>query len=146
MRSDLLTPMLLPMPFRLFVPSLVASVPRTLMISLDFLRLDSPDSGINIFPALDNGSMSIPSGIFSAQELIEDENGDLVPGSRPIGTNKVGMVSWLVNMKTPEYPEGREVIFVANDVTVQSGSFGADEDEHYLKASKLARASGLLRM
>ena len=90
--------------------------------------------------------MSIPSGIFSAQELIEDENGDLVPASRPIGTIKVGMVSWLVNMKTPEYPEGREVIFVANDVTVQSGSFGADEDKHYLKASKLARASGLPRV
>lgn len=87
--------------------------------------------------------MSIPSGIFSAQELIEDENGDLVPASRPIGTIKVGMVSWLVNMKTPEYPEGREVIFFANDVTVQSGSFGVDEDEHYLKASKLARASSI---
>jgi len=90
--------------------------------------------------------MSMPTGIFSAQELIEDENGDLIPGSRPIGTNKGGMVSWVVNMKTPEYPEGREVVFIANDVTVQSGSFGVEEDEHYLRASKFARARGLPRV
>ena len=37
-------------------------------------------------------------------------------------------------MKTPEYPGGHEVVFIANDVTVQSGSFGVEEDEHYLKA------------
>ena len=52
MRSALLTHMLLPMSFRLSVLSLVASVPRTLMISLDFLRLDSSDSGMNILPHL----------------------------------------------------------------------------------------------
>lgn len=96
--------------------------------------------------ALDDASLSMPSGIFSAQELIEDEDGNLVPGSRPIGTNKIGMISWLVNMKTPEYPEGRDVVFISNDVTVQSGSFGVDEDEHYMKASQFARARGLPRV
>jgi len=95
---------------------------------------------------LDDNSKSIPAGLYSSQELIEDEDGNLVPGSRPIGTNKIGMVSWIVNMKTPEYPEGRDVVFIANDVTVQSGSFGVEEDEHYLKASQYARAHGLPRV
>ena len=100
----------------------------------------------NYLTDLDDNSKSIPAGIFSSQELIEDEDGNLVPGTRPIGTNKFGMVSWVINMKTPEYPEGRDVVFVANDVTVQSGSFGVDEDEHYLKASQFARANGLPRV
>jgi len=89
---------------------------------------------------------TMPTGIFSSQELIEDENGDLVPGSRAIGSNKIGMVAWHVNMKTPEYPAGREVIFIANDVTVQSGSFGVDEDNIYQKASVYARKRGLPRV
>jgi len=81
----------------------------------------------------------IPTGIFEAQELLEQEDGSLAKGSRAIGTNKDGMVAWHVTMKTPEYPEGREVVFIANDVTVQSGSFGVDEDEFYYKASEYAR-------
>jgi len=88
----------------------------------------------------------MPGGIFHAQELIEDEDGNLVLGTRQIGTNKVGMVAWLVNMKTPEYPNGREVVFVANDVTVQSGSFGVPEDDVYYKASVYARERGLPRV
>jgi acetyl-CoA carboxylase/biotin carboxylase 1 len=88
----------------------------------------------------------IPSQLFESQELLEAENGEMVLGSRAIGTNKIGMVGWLVKMKTPEYPEGREVVFVANDVTVQSGSFGVEEDEFYYKASQFARARKLPRV
>ena len=91
-------------------------------------------------------SMQVPANIFKSQELIEDEDGELVLGSRAVGTNKVGMVAWLVEMKTPEYPEGREVVVVANDVTVQSGSFGVEEDEVYFKASKFARERNLPRV
>mmetsp|Transcript_33963 Transcript_33963/g.74702 ORF Transcript_33963/g.74702 Transcript_33963/m.74702 type:complete len:2077 (-) Transcript_33963:133-6363(-) len=94
----------------------------------------------------DLGEGSVPSGIFSSQELIENEAGELVPGSRPIGTNKEGMVAWVVSMKTPEYPEGRDVVFIANDVTVKSGSFGVEEDEIYYKASKYARENNLPRV
>jgi len=96
--------------------------------------------------AMDDSSLSMPTNLFSAQELIEDEDGNLELASRPIGTNKNGMVSWLVNMKTPEYRDGRDVIFVANDVTVQSGSFGVEEDDHYFKASEFARQRGLPRV
>ena len=79
--------------------------------------------------------MGIPSNLFESQELLEGPDGELVLGTRPIGTNKIGMVAWVVKMKTPEYPEGREVVVIANDVTVQSGSFGVEEDELYYKAS-----------
>ena len=81
----------------------------------------------------------IPGNVFQSQELLEGPDGELILGKRDIGTNKVGMVSWVVTMKTPEYPEGRQVVFVANDVTVQSGSFGVPEDEHFFKTSKYAR-------
>ncbi|KAL3817779.1 hypothetical protein ACHAXA_002423 [Cyclostephanos tholiformis] len=89
---------------------------------------------------------SIPTNLFEAQELLEGADGELVPGKREIGTNKVGMVAWLVNMKTPEYPSGREVVFISNDVTVQSGSFGVPEDELFFKASKFARKNKIPRV
>lgn len=44
-----------------------------------------------------------------------------------MGTNNVGMLAWHVMMRTPEYPEGREIVVIANDVTFQSGSFGVKE-------------------
>ena len=90
--------------------------------------------------------VTIPDSIFSSQELIMGDDGELSLGSRPIGTNKVGMVAWLVDMKTPEYPDGRSVVFIANDVTVQSGSFGVPEDEVYYKASQYARENKLPRV
>jgi len=82
---------------------------------------------------------AMPGRLFESEELIFDDNKNLVKGSRDIGTNKVGMLAWHVTMKTPEYPEGREVVFVANDVTVQSGSFGVEEDDFYYAASEYAR-------
>jgi len=93
-----------------------------------------------------DGLSEMPAGFFSSQELIEGEDGSLSPGFRTIGTNKDGMVAWLVNMKTPEYRDGRDVVLIANDVTVQSGSFGVTEDDLYFKASQFARARGLPRV
>mmetsp|Transcript_11790 Transcript_11790/g.25461 ORF Transcript_11790/g.25461 Transcript_11790/m.25461 type:complete len:2085 (-) Transcript_11790:120-6374(-) len=89
---------------------------------------------------------SPPTNLFESQELLEGEDGELVLGKREIGTNKVGMVAWVVKMKTPEYPEGREVVFIANDVTVQSGSFGVPEDDVFFKASEYARENKLPRV
>lgn len=95
---------------------------------------------------LGDSSISMPNGVFEAQELLEGEDGELYLGSRPVGSNKVAMVGWLVKMKTPEYPEGREVVVVSNDVTVQSGSFGVEEDEFFFKASKYARDAKIPRV
>ena len=36
------------------------------------------------------------------------------------------MLAWHTVMKTPQYPEGREVVVIANDVTVQSGETEQD--------------------
>jgi len=98
--------------------------------------------------SLPNGGagLQVPASVFESQELIENDSGELVLGSRPVGTNTHGMVAWVVKMKTPEYPEGREVVLIANDVTVQSGSFGVEEDELYYKASCYARERGLPRV
>mmetsp|Transcript_36979 Transcript_36979/g.89793 ORF Transcript_36979/g.89793 Transcript_36979/m.89793 type:complete len:2085 (+) Transcript_36979:524-6778(+) len=87
----------------------------------------------------------IPANLFEAKEFI-DEDGSVTLGSRMIGTNTIGMLAWLVSMKTPEYPEGRDVVLIANDVTVQSGSFGVEEDEFFYAASKYARENNLPRL
>ncbi len=42
-----------------------------------------------------------------------------------------GMIAWHAKMKTPEYPQGRELVIIANDVTFQSGSFGVKEDDFF---------------
>ena len=101
------------------------------------------DKYINSLPGSD---VSIPTNLFEAHELLDGPNGDLVTGKREIGTNKVGMVAWVVSMKTPEYPEGRQVVVIANDVTVGAGSFGVEEDEVFFKASKYARENKLPRV
>ena len=76
-------------------------------------------------------SMQMPpsDSLMEAKELVLGADGELSAQARPVGSNKIGMVAWLINMKTPEYPDGRDVVVIANDVTVQSGSFGVAEDE-----------------
>jgi len=75
---------------------------------------------------------------------------DLCPGlsmtSRAAGSNTIGMVAWRMMMRTPEYPQGRTVILIANDITVHVGSFGTSEDELYYLASKYAREQGFPRL
>merc|ERR1711871_1066621 len=88
-----------------------------------------------------------PPSAFQFDELVlSTRTGELVKEKRFPGNNKVGMLAWHINMKTPLYPEGREVVVIANDVTVQSGSFGVQEDEFFFKASEYARIRGLPRI
>lgn len=68
-----------------------------------------------------------PSQLFESDELVLQSDGTLQKQFRVVGTNKVGMLAWHVMMRTPEYPEGREIVVIANDVTFQSGSFGVAE-------------------
>ncbi len=93
-----------------------------------------------------DNEMEIPATVFSAKEFVEDADGSIALGSRIIGTNKIGMLAWLITMKTPEYPEGRDVVLISNDVTVQSGSFGVEEDEFFYAASKYARENSIPRL
>jgi hypothetical protein len=51
-----------------------------------------------------DASTNTPSQqLFESQELLEGPDGELVLGSRPVGSNTIGMVAWLEKMKTPEY-------------------------------------------
>lgn len=56
---------------------------------------------------------------------------------------QVGMVAFKMRLKTPEYPEGRDIIVISNDITFHIGSFGLGEDFLYLRASEMARAEGI---
>jgi acetyl-CoA carboxylase / biotin carboxylase 1 len=65
---------------------------------------------------------------------------------RAPGLNDVGMVAWLLTLRTPEYPEGRQLVLIANDITYQAGSFGTREDVVFLLATRYARSKGIPRL
>jgi len=90
--------------------------------------------------------MPASESLFEAEELVLGADGELSVQSRPVGSNKIGMLAWQCKMRTPQYPNGREVIVIANDVTVQSGSFGVEEDTFFFKASEYSRKRGLPRL
>uniref|UniRef100_A0A4W6G9L0 acetyl-CoA carboxylase n=1 Tax=Lates calcarifer TaxID=8187 RepID=A0A4W6G9L0_LATCA len=87
-----------------------------------------------------------PKDVLMCTELVLDPQGRLVQMNRLPGDNDVGMVAFRMKMKTPEYPEGRDIIVICNDITHMIGSFGPQEDELYLRASELARAEGIPRV
>lgn len=62
------------------------------------------------------------------------------------GENDCGMVAWRIVLATPEYPNGREVILIANDLTYLIGSFGPREDFLFNKASIVARERKVPRL
>jgi acetyl-CoA carboxylase/biotin carboxylase 1 len=81
-----------------------------------------------------------------ATELVLDEHGEMIEVNRPPGLNTCGMVAWVFTMKTPEYPNGRRVVAISNDITYQIGSFGPIEDEYFYKATLYARKFGIPRI
>lgn len=93
-----------------------------------------------------------PMTVMDATELVlctspsDPEDRQLEESSRSPGSNDIGMVAWHCVLRTPEYPVGREVIIVANDITFRSGSFGPDEDALFYEASRRARELGIPRI
>ncbi|XP_071338956.1 acetyl-CoA carboxylase 2 isoform X3 [Trachinotus anak] len=87
-----------------------------------------------------------PKDVLMCTELVLDPQGRLVQMNRLPGDNDVGMVAFRMKMKTPECPEGRDIIVICNDITHMIGSFGPQEDELFLRASELARADGIARI
>ncbi|KAI1867775.1 uncharacterized protein JN550_006916 [Neoarthrinium moseri] len=79
-------------------------------------------------------------------ELVLDDSDKLTEVSREPGTNACGMVGWMINARTPEYPRGRKFIIVANDITYKIGSFGPKEDHFFNKCTEMARALGIPRI
>ncbi|KAK4149263.1 acetyl-CoA carboxylase [Chaetomidium leptoderma] len=79
-------------------------------------------------------------------ELVLDDQDNLAEVSREPGTNTHGMVGWLITARTPEYPDGRRFVVVANDITFNIGSFGPKEDNFFFKCTELARKVGIPRI
>jgi acetyl-CoA carboxylase/biotin carboxylase 1 len=48
------------------------------------------------------------------------------------------MVAWILTLKTPESPQGRRLVAIANDITFQSGAFSPKEDAVFRAATELA--------
>ena len=94
-----------------------------------------------------------PNGFFSYQELSvfdaqtnaqltswdakNSSNYKLAPIVREPGLNSCGIVVWKFRVKTPEFPNGRELIVISNDITHQNGSFGTKEDMIFYFVPKL---------
>lgn len=80
-----------------------------------------------------------PSHPLEFIELVLNSHDQLEEQKRLPGENDIGMVAWRMKFHTPEYPRGREVIVIANDITHFIGSFSVREDMLFLRASELAR-------
>ena len=91
-------------------------------------------------------SLSLPRTYLESKELVLDENDQLVEVDRAPGNNAFGMVGWVFTLRTPEYPNGRKVVIVANDITYKIGSFGPTEDQFFYLVTQYARARGLPRI
>ncbi|XP_043720537.1 acetyl-CoA carboxylase 1-like [Telopea speciosissima] len=86
---------------------------------------------------------SMNKSLIKVTELMSADKQDawgtsLVAVERPPGLNDVGMVAWSLEMSTPEFPNGRTILIVANDVTFKAGSFGPREDAFFLAVTNLA--------
>jgi len=86
------------------------------------------------------------SVLVDAEELVPktgfslsfQRNTPLVPLNRPPNQNKVGMVAWLMTLRTPEYPMGRQIVVISNDITHSFGAFGPEEDAMFRAATEFA--------
>uniref|UniRef100_A0A8C4Q2H7 Acetyl-CoA carboxylase n=2 Tax=Eptatretus burgeri TaxID=7764 RepID=A0A8C4Q2H7_EPTBU len=92
------------------------------------------------------GEEEAQKDMFICTELVLDQQGQLGRMNRLPGGNDVGMVAWWMELKTQEYPEGRKLVVIANDITFQIGSFGPREDQLFQQASELAREERVPRV
>eukprot|EP00794_Sanderia_malayensis_P012741 gene12741-14046_t len=81
--------------------------------------------------------------VLKVTEMSLDEHEKLVTVNRLSGENDIGMVAWKMELCTPEYEQGREIMVVANDITHMIGSFAPSEDLLYMKALQWARQAGI---
>lgn len=83
----------------------------------------------------------MPEKFMDFVELVLDPETEsrLLEQKRVPGENNVGMVAWRLTLYTPEYPGGRDIIVIANDITCMIGSFGPREDKVFGFASEISR-------
>jgi biotin carboxylase/acetyl-CoA carboxylase carboxyltransferase component len=114
-----------------------------------FFIYDLPDMLLDMVRKLwSESDVETPEKIVESMQLLLSESGDeLEP--QEAGTMdvcKCGMAAFDVNIKTPEYPSGRSIIIIGNDISYQIGTFSVDEDKTYLLASRIARNRGVPRI
>lgn len=85
--------------------------------------------------------IKVPEKLMDFVELVLDAETEsrLIEQKRVPGENNVGMVAWRLTIYTPEYPAGRDIIVIANDITFAIGSFGPREDKVFGLASEISR-------
>ncbi|KIK95000.1 hypothetical protein PAXRUDRAFT_413240 [Paxillus rubicundulus Ve08.2h10] len=93
-----------------------------------------------------DSSLNFPKTFLNAKELVLDEHDQVTEVERAPGSNTFGMVAWVFTLRTPEFPDGRKVVVIANDITYKIGSFGPIEDQFFYLVTKYARAHGLPRI
>ncbi len=86
---------------------------------------------------------TMPHEILTAQELLTDSEGIIVPIDRPPGKNELSIVAWHVRIKSPEAESGRELIIVSGDMTEKGGSVSIEEDILFAEAARMAREKGI---
>ena len=91
-------------------------------------------------------SLVVPKVFVDSKELVLDEHDQLAEVDRAPGNNTCGMVGWVFTMRTPEFPNGRRVVVIANDITYKIGSFGPSEDTFFFQVTQYARNLGLPRI
>lgn len=89
-----------------------------------------------------------PQEYMHVKELILDpqNRNALISTSRKPGQNDIAMVAWDLTLFTPFSPQGRNVIIIANDISMETGTFGTEEDQLFYLASKHARERKIPRI
>lgn len=85
----------------------------------------------------------MPDEILTAQELVTDSQGEVIPIDRPPGENDLSIVAWRVRINTPEAVSGREFVVVSGDMTLKGGSVSMEEDILFAGSARLAREEGI---
>ena len=78
--------------------------------------------------------------------VLDEDEKSVSEGHCYPGHNTIGIVAWKLDLKTPEYPKGREIVVIANDISHLIGSFGPKEDLMFQKASEYARTKKIPRI
>ena len=113
--------------------------------------ISTPVINANNTPSTSTPSSSTPVSLQSSAFESNDANDKLrqcglITRARLPAENDCGIVAWRIRMKTPECPNGRTIIVIANDITYRIGSFGMEEDLLFQRASELSRLERIPRI
>jgi acetyl-CoA carboxylase/biotin carboxylase 1 len=76
--------------------------------------------------------------LLKSREPVLDEHDRLTEVDRPPGNNTFGMFAGVFTWSTPEFPQGRQVVVVANDITYKISFFRPQEDQFFYLVSQHA--------